>query len=100
MWLIFQDSRLIFQDFFGLSTRNSEYRLKNQVFLENPRYSTDIPSFSIESLGISIENLGISAILLESRLIVQNACHKHHVAIDTGFKQTERTIFLHIISME
>ena len=27
-----------------------------------------------------------------------NLC-KHHVAIDTGVKQTERTIFLHVISM-
>ena len=27
-----------------------------------------------------------------------NVC-KHHVAIGTGFKQTERTIFLHDISM-
>ena len=28
-----------------------------------------------------------------------NVC-KHHLAIDTGVKQTERTIFLHVISME
>ena len=28
----------------------------------------------------------------------RNAC-KRHVATDTGFKQTERTIFLHIIPM-
>ena len=27
-----------------------------------------------------------------------NVC-KRHVAIDTGFKQTERSIFLHVISM-
>ena len=27
-----------------------------------------------------------------------NVC-KRHVAIDTGFKQIERTIFLHVISM-
>ena len=30
-------------------------------------------------------------------------CHnvfKRHIAIDTGFKQTESTIFLHLISME
>ena len=27
-----------------------------------------------------------------------NVC-KRHVAIDTGFKQTERTIFLHVISI-
>ena len=25
---------------------------------------------------------------------------KRHVAIDTGFKQTEHTIFVHVISME
>ena len=24
---------------------------------------------------------------------------KRHVSIDTGFKQTERTIFLHVVSM-
>ena len=27
-----------------------------------------------------------------------NVC-KHHAAIDTGFKQTEGTIFIHVISM-
>ena len=27
-----------------------------------------------------------------------NVC-KHHISIDTGFKQTERAIFLHVISL-
>ena len=52
----------------GSSARNLKYRSINRVSLENPRFSTDILSFSIE-------NLGISAIFLESRFIVQNACH-------------------------
>ena len=40
----------------------------------------------------------VNAYVYTGTVKCHNVC-KRHVAIDTGFKQTERTIFLQIISM-
>ena len=66
--------------------------------------STD-PSFDLEGMYYLLTNnhlllmhhIGLGILLTYAGTVKRHNVCKRHVSIDTGFKQTERAIFLHVI---